>query len=120
MLENATLSDTWQHTQTKTAPRARWLPGLLLCYGLTAVRSVHAVLLLLVDLIGSEGGLGEAVVLPPRNQRRHGGDASGDQLLHGGALDGQDGLAAGAEDLVGQGQQQDSSCLLYTSPSPRD
>ena len=123
MRENATLSDTWQHTQTKTAPRARRLPGLLLCYGLTAVCSVHAVFLLLVDLIGSEGGLGEAVVLPPGHQRGHGGDASGHQLLHGGALDGQDGLATGAQDLVGQGQQEHrgaGDCLLYTSPSPRD
>ena len=67
---------------------------------------VHAVFLLLVDLIGSEGGLGEAVVLPPGHQRGHGGDASGHQLLHGGALDGQDGLATGAQDLVGQGQQE--------------
>lgn len=67
---------------------------------------MHAVLLLLVDLIGGEGSLGEAVVLPPGNQRGHRGDASGDQLLHGGALDGQHGLAAGTEDLVSQGQQQ--------------
>ena len=59
-----------------------------------------------IGLVGLQRGGGEAVVLPPRNQRGHGGDASGDQLLHGGALDGQHGLAAGAEDLVGQGQQQ--------------
>ena len=52
------------------------------------------------------GGGGEAVVVPPVHQRGHGGDAGGDQLLHGLALDGQDGLAAGAEHLIGQGQQQ--------------
>ena len=59
-----------------------------------------------IGLVGLQRGGGEAVVLPPRNQRGHGGDASGDQLLHGGALDGQHGLAAGAENLVGQCQQQ--------------
>ena len=59
-----------------------------------------------IGLVGLQRGGGEAVVLPPRNQRGHGGDASGDQLLHGGALDGQYGLAAGTENLVGQGQQQ--------------
>ena len=120
--------------QIKTAPRARWLPGLLLYVGVrlaaaaaklcvvvsktetTTVPSVHAVLLLLVDLIGSEGGLGEAVVVPPVDECCHGGATSSDSLLQLGAVNGQDGLAAGAEDLVCQGQ----ACLLYTSDAADD
>ena len=61
---------------------------------------------LVVGLVCLKGCGGEAVVLPPRDQRGHGGDTGGDQLLHGLALDGQHGLAAGAEYLIGQGQQQ--------------
>ena len=61
---------------------------------------------LIQQLIGLDGGLGEAVVLPPRHQRGHGGDASRDQLLHGLALDGQHRLAEGAQHLIGQCQQQ--------------
>ena len=72
-----------------------WLGGLLpLC------------LQLVVGLVCLKGCEGEAVVLPPRDQRGNGGDASGDQLLHGLALDGQHGLTAGAQHLIGQGQQQ--------------
>ena len=67
---------------------------------------VDLALLVLQVLVRLDRGSGKAVVLPPGHQRGHGGDASGDQLLHGGALDGQHGLAAGAENLVGQGQQQ--------------
>ena len=61
---------------------------------------------LVVGLVCLKGCGGEAVVLPPRDQRGHGGDTGGDQLLHGLALDGQHGLAAGAQQLIGQGQQQ--------------
>ena len=49
---------------------------------------------LVVGLICLKGCGGEAVVLPPRDQRGNGGDTGGDQLLHGLALDGQDGLIA--------------------------
>ena len=75
---------------------------------------VDLALLVLQILVRLDRGSGEGVVAPPADQRGHGGDASGDQLLYGGALDGQHGLAAGAEDLVGQG------CLLYTSDAADD
>ena len=67
---------------------------------------MHAVFLLLVDLIGGQGGLGEGVVLPPGDQRGHGGAACGDQLLQLFAVDGQQRLAAGAQQLIGQRQQK--------------
>ena len=74
------------------------------CFGLGGL--LPLCLQLVVGLICLKGCGGEAVVLPPRDQRGHGGDASGDQLLHGLALDGQRALAAGAQHLIGQGQQQ--------------
>lgn len=74
------------------------------CFGLDGL--LPLCLQLVVGLICLKGCGGEAVVLPPRDQRGHGGDASGDQLLYGLALDGQHGLAAGAQHLIGQGQQQ--------------
>ena len=61
---------------------------------------------LVVGLVCLNGCGGEAVVLPPRDQRGHGGDTGGDQLLHGLALDGQHGLAQCRQHLIGQGQQQ--------------
>ena len=61
---------------------------------------VDLVLLVLQVLVRLDCGDGERVVVPPADERGHGGDASGHQLLHGGALDGQHGLAAGRQDLL--------------------
>ena len=58
--------------------------------------------------IGLNGLLGEGIVEPPVDQRRHGGEAGGDELLELGALDGQHGLAQSAQDLVDEGQSQHS------------
>ena len=69
---------------------------------------MHTVLQPVVSLVRLNGRRREAVVLPPAHQRGHAGDAGGDQLLHGGALDGQDGLTHGAQHLVCQRQQQHS------------
>ena len=52
--------------------------------------------------------LGEGIVELPVDQRRHGGEAGGDELFELGALDGQHGLACGAQDLVDEGQSQHS------------
>ena len=56
--------------------------------------------------VSLNGLLGEGIVEPPVDQRRHGGEAGGDELLELGALDGQHGLACGAQDLVDKGQRQ--------------
>ena len=56
--------------------------------------------------VSLNGLLGEGVVEPPVDQRRHGGEAGGDELFELGALDGQHGLACGAQDLVDEGQSQ--------------
>ena len=71
--------------------------------------SLLLILQALILSIRLDGFLGKAVVLPPADQGGHGGDAGGHDLLQLGGLDGQDGLAAGAQDLVGQGQQQTGS-----------
>ena len=52
--------------------------------------------------------LGEGIVEPPVDQRRHGGEAGGDELFELGAVDGQQGLAQSAQDLVDEGQSQHS------------
>ena len=67
---------------------------------------LHALSQALILLIACQCGLREAVVEPPVDQRRHGGEAGGDELLEMGALDGQHGLACGAQDLVDEGQSQ--------------
>lgn len=69
-------------------------------------RLVHALLQPLKLSVSLNGLLGEGVVEPPVDQRRHGGEAGGDELLELGALDGQHGLACGAQDLVDEGQSQ--------------
>ena len=57
-------------------------------------------------LVADAGCRGKAVVLPPgRDGGRH-GQAGGDQSFHLGVLDGEDGMAGGAQDLVGEGQGQ--------------
>ena len=56
--------------------------------------------------VGGQSLLGEGVVEPPVDQRRHGGEAGGDELLELGAVDGQQGLAHGAQQLVDEGQRQ--------------
>lgn len=56
--------------------------------------------------VSLNGLLGEAVVEPPVDQRGHGGEAGGDELLELGAVDGQQGLAHGAQQLVDEGQRQ--------------
>ena len=48
------------------------------------------------------------IMLCSYGRRRHGGEAGGDELLELGALDGQHGLACGAQDLVDEGQSQHS------------
>ena len=56
--------------------------------------------------VGLNSLLGEGIVEPPVDQRRHGGEAGGDELLELGAVDGQQGLAHGAQDLVDEGHRQ--------------
>ena len=73
---------------------------LLSCYAVMAGLLLHALSQALILLIACQCGLREAVVEPPVDQRRHGGEAGGDELLEMGALDGQHGLACGAQDLV--------------------
>nr|DAT82608.1 MAG TPA: hypothetical protein [Caudoviricetes sp.] len=63
---------------------------------------------LVQQVVGLDSLLSERVVVPPRNHRSNTGDAGSDQLLDGSRLNGQDGLAHCAENLIGQGQQQDS------------
>ena len=67
---------------------------------------LHALSQALILLIACQCGLREAVVEPPVDQRRHGGEAGGDELLQLGAVDGQQGLAQSAQDLVDKGQSQ--------------
>ena len=67
---------------------------------------LHALSQALILLIACQCGLREAVVEPPVDQRRHGGEAGGDELLQLGAVDGQQGLAQSAQDLVDEGQSQ--------------
>ena len=71
-------------------------------------RLVHTLPQPLKLSIGLNGLLGKAVIEPPVDQRRHGGEAGGDELLELGAVDGQQGLACGAQDLVDEGQSQHS------------
>ena len=66
----------------------------------------HPLLLPLELFIGLDGGLGEAVVVPPAGQRGADGEACAHQLLHLGGLDGQHGLARCTEQLVGQRKAQ--------------
>lgn len=56
--------------------------------------------------VSLNGLLGEGIIEPPVDQRRHGGEAGGDELLELGAVDGQQGLACGAQNLVDEGQSQ--------------
>lgn len=69
-------------------------------------RLVHALLQPLKLGVGLNSLLGEGIVEPPVDQRRHGGEAGGDELLELGAVDRQQGLAHGAQDLVDEGQSQ--------------
>ena len=62
--------------------------------------------------VGLNGLLGKAVIEPPVDQRRHGGEAGGDELFELGALDGQHGLACGAQNLVDEGQSQHGGAEL--------
>ena len=57
-------------------------------------------------LVADTGRGGEAVVLPPGGDAGGHGQAGSDQGLHLGVLDGQDGVASGAQHLVGQCQGQ--------------
>ena len=66
----------------------------------------HPLLLPLELFIGLDGGLGEAVVVPPAGQRGADGEACAHQLLHLGGLDGQHGLARCTQQLVGQRKAQ--------------
>ena len=65
--------------------------SLVLC---VFIPSSYALLAALILLIARQSGLREGVVEPPVDQRRHGGEAGGDELFELGALDGQHGLAS--------------------------
>ena len=81
--------------QTKTAPRNRQAPrGCCYVWPFWTGRLTSPVPSACRRSGLPEGLRGEAVVLPPRDQRGNGGDTGGDQLLHGLALDGQHGLIA--------------------------
>jgi len=83
----------------------------LLAMGTAALvmyRSLTLRLQAVKGLVCFQRGGGEGVVLPPRHQRGDSGNARRHQLFHGGALDGQHGLAQSAEHLIGQCQQQAS------------
>ena len=59
--------------------------GALNCYSVllySAGTLSHPLLLPLELFIGFDGGLGEAVVVPPAGQRRTDGEACAHQLLH--------------------------------------
>ena len=60
------------------------------------------------EVVGLDGLRGEAVVVPPAGEGGGNGQAAGNELFQLGALDGQHGLAHGAEHLIGQGQRQRS------------
>ena len=81
---------------------------LLSCYAVMAGLSLHTLPQPLKLGVSLNGLLGEGVVEPPVDQRRHGGEAGGDELLQSAALDGQHGLAQSAQDLVDEGQSQHS------------
>ena len=70
---------------------------------------------LIEGLIGLDSSLSKALIVPPVDEGRHGGEACGDELLQLLTVDGQDGLAEGRQHLIGQGQQQDSSASDSTS-----
>ena len=59
--------------------------------------------------VSLNGLLGEGIIEPPVDQRRHGGEAGGDELLELGIVDGQQRLARGAEQLICQGEAQHRS-----------
>ena len=60
------------------------------------------------EVVGLDGLRGEAVVVPPAGEGGGNGQSTGNELFQLGALDGQHGLAHGAEHLIGQGQRQRS------------
>ena len=60
------------------------------------------------EVVSLDGLRGEAVVVPPAGEGGGNGQAAGNELFQLGALDGQHGLAHGAEHLIGQGQRQRS------------
>ena len=91
-------------------PLVRGIPGGSCCYVVAAGAFLANLALdLFVGLVSLQSRLREGIVLPPRDERSHGGDASSNQLLHSLALDGQDRLAAGRKHLIGQCQQQTGS-----------
>ena len=57
------------------------------------------------EVVGFDGLGGKAVVVPPAGEGGGNGQAAGNELFQLGALDGQHGLAHGAEHLIGQGQR---------------
>ena len=91
-------------TQTSRAMYSRFLANSFIA-GIS-FQSVDPVLQVVHVLITFDGCRGKAVIVPPADQCGDDGRTGGDQLLQLGRLDGQDRLAAGAQQLVGQGQQQ--------------
>ena len=79
--------------------------GALSCYAVMAGLLLHTLPQALKLSVSLNGLLGEGVVEPPVDQRRHGGEAGGDELLQSAALDGQHGLAQSAQDLVDEGRR---------------
>lgn len=61
---------------------------------------------LLHEVVGFDGLLGEAIVVPPPDHRCTNGEGSGHQLFQLSRFNGQHSVAGGTQDLVGQSQSQ--------------
>ena len=73
---------------------------------LVMYRSLTLRLQAVKGLVCFQRGGRERVILPPRDQGGDSGNTRRHQLFHGGALDGQHGLAQSAQHLIDQSQQQ--------------
>ena len=94
-------SDALIFSNKEAAPRGRPLRGAAAFSAFLLLEAGH-------EVVGFDGLGGKAVVVPPAGEGGGDGEAAGNELFQLGALDGQDGLAHGAEDLIGQGQSQRS------------
>lgn len=84
-------------------PLVRGIPGGSCCYVVAAGASlVNLILDALVGLIALDGCLREGLVIPPVHDARADGKAGGDELLELCVVDGDDGLARCAQNLVTQ------------------
>lgn len=88
-------------------PLVRGIPGGSCCYVVASGASlVNLILDALVGLIALDGCLREGLVIPPVHDARADGKAGGDELLELCVVDGDDGLARCAQNLVSQCQSQ--------------